>query len=322
MNLFRGESFRGKQHTAYMRKCRQLSMLSQKGSSVRDKYSKLSQAWNGQVLRRGDHAAELDPGPVGEPKVHPNFIGPAGILRTGFLAIGKRFGLRDGISGTHSAMDFMCAAAEACTAAQATEVRKCMENIIADPEQDCLVVSRHYDATPWHVRFGSLHDVLFPHARYLIKEKQADGQVRWKLVPMSVYQGLHPRARLAAGVVEVFAERATMAWYSKLSRTVPEFNRAAVLVPPAILQRANSSVIHAALEKSVPELSIQGIKDYLATGRFCIINDIPDSCNANKRRQRKAKFDMREELCCLYYAGFCAAHLVHRILESATREKN
>ena len=94
-----------------------------------------------------------------------------------------------------------------------------------------------------------------------------------------------------------------------------------MVVSPVVLQRANASTIHTALEKNITDLSTDGIKRFLECGKFCIISDIPDSCSANKRRQRKVAADLASEKHALYFAAGCAAHLVQRTICNTTREK-
>lgn len=255
LGLFGGTLYRSRVHMYHVRKGKELAKLRRNSAGTKRMYGKLKLAWDNQVLRAGDHAIGFDDDgdDTHAQKLHPNMIGPRAILRVSWQGVGKGWAQpAGGVSGASSVLAFSCAAASACSIIQGQAIASTVASILANRHAGGLVVSRHYDASPWHIRFGCLQDLLFPHARYLIKEKGADGQMKWKLVPMSTYQALHPRARMASGVMEIFAETTFMAFTSDLDTDKPTQHHHACLMPPVVLQAASASVIHWALETSIP----------------------------------------------------------------------
>ena len=62
-----------------------------------------------------------------------------------------------------------------------------------------------------------------------------------------------------------------------------------VICHPQLLQRANASVTHSAVEAACPALSAQGIRDLLQQKRFVVVHDCPDNASANARRQHQVR---------------------------------
>eukprot|EP00974_Lingulodinium_polyedra_P070906 6863411-Lingulodinium_polyedra.AAC.1 len=73
--------------------------------------------------------------------------------------------------------------------------------------------------------------------------------------------------------MEVFAERATVSYSLQLGEADAQqhYHREA-LCHPRVLQRANASVLHAALETGIPELSGEAVKAHVQVGKVCIIH--------------------------------------------------
>ena len=160
-----------------------------------------------------------------------------------------------------------------------------------------LVINRHYDATPWNMGFGALDETLHPHARYLLWD---ESKQRFTLVPMNVYRQARPRAKLCFGVLELFAQRAELTYCTHLGESVPRVESRQVISPPVILERANGSTIHTAVESASDELSIPGIQRYLRDKRCVIINDCPDNASSNKRRQAMVADELADDVGALF----------------------
>ena len=80
------------------------------------------------------------------------------------------------MDGTHSGLSMVCAVAAACRRAQLDKLSQTML-MLRDSGNTAkgLVISRHYDCTPWSVSFNQLAEQLTPHARYVVKQEAADG---------------------------------------------------------------------------------------------------------------------------------------------------
>ena len=50
---------------------------------------------------------------------------------------------------------------------------------------------RHYDPTPWSVRFGGLQETLVPHGRYALRGDDDN----YHLVPLKEYRKVFPKTR-------------------------------------------------------------------------------------------------------------------------------
>ena len=72
--------------------------------------------------------------------------------------------LERGLEGTKDIVRFMIATAEACRTMQDAQVSATSVSAMSNPTGGALVVCRHYDATPWTIRFGRLQSKLAPYA--------------------------------------------------------------------------------------------------------------------------------------------------------------
>ena len=91
---------------------------------------------------------------------------PEVVLRVAFASVGfgPHFPGR-GLEGTKDIVRFMIATAEACRKMQDAQVDATIGGAMSNPTGGALVVCRHYDATPWTIRFGRLQSKLAPYAR-------------------------------------------------------------------------------------------------------------------------------------------------------------
>jgi len=298
----------------YARACRGEHVERRKSERVKKRYMKLRGAWNSMRLRAGDCAQDVD-GTRGH-SMRANQFTTIGVLRTAYRCIGKGSVDREGIDGTTGSMNIACGVASASCIAQAQVVAKTFDEVVSSDSSGSLVVTRHYDPTPWKVSFGRLQEALYPHARYLIKENN-----RFRLVPLDRFRQTCPRARLSFGVLEVMAQRASVHWATRLSDDVPLVHNHEIICPPVVLQRANASCIHSAVEQAVAELSIPGIKQYLEKKRFCLLHDCPDNASAMKRRQAKLIKELSGTPGAFVNTMGCCAHKVHRVAVTSTEEE-
>ena len=242
---------------------------------------------------------------------------PAAVVQHAFRSVGVKGGFqRRGLDGCHDQLQLSAGVASAACLAQAETCSKTFQDIMRDDSKGALVVTWAFDTTPWRLRFGALQEILYPHARYAV---QKDG--KWTLVPLSTYQKLRPGVRMSTGVLEAFVQRATVCFADGLGSEVPQIVQHEIISPPVILQRANASNIHAAVEVSgVPEVSIDGLKRYLKAKRLLILAEAPDNASSIRKRQKAVAKMLADVPGALYAPSGCAAHKLHRAIVAATGE--
>ena len=311
-------------HMAYVRKCLELADERQNREQAGQQYGSLQKAWNSMRLRLGDQAQDL-PGTTavrkrraaiggpGEPKVrrpHPNQWCTDGVLRVVWKDLGKRRVDLEGLDGTHNTLDATAAVACACDQLQTSALS---EHVKQREDGECHVVDRHYDASPVRLSFTQpdVREKLMPLARYFVK----DGN-RWKAVPYSAYRELNRRCMIRFGVLEVFAQTAS------ISSTCPGGLVQSVdfLVPPSILARAASAVIFSAVQSIAP-LSADSLRALSKRSTAVFLNDCPDSASSNTRCKAYTAALLRDLPNLLLCLTACCVHLFNKVVVYATRAK-
>ena len=170
-------------------------------------------------------------------------------------------------------------------------------------------LASHYDCTPFHVRFGVLADVVSPHARYLRFNEHED---RWEALPARKFVETTGRELPQHGVVEILAQQMEVhcrTQTGRMSRTV--------LVGPRILQNQRASCLITAVNKGVPQFSIDALNKMCAeagyTG-YLIFMETPDNAKACKRKVYATMQRLNKSQRVLFVAGGCAAHKLQRIV--------
>jgi hypothetical protein len=109
-----------------------------------------------------------------------------------------------------------------------------------------IVISRHYDFTPMKFDFGDLQQRVMPHARYyrLVDSK-------WTAL---THEELGERGgRVRFGVLECMTQTVSVYYPGEHGPEALEIH-----VPPLVASSSAASCLFTALEKSVPQLNLEG----------------------------------------------------------------
>ena len=206
-----------------------------------------------------------------------------------------------GMEDTRRYLMAMCVAAQVGDEAQTYAVEEVREQMLQGKVSH-FVLCRHHDSTPHYIHFGNLHAELCPHARF--PHKAEDG--KWRLLDLRSYQSLHKGAKPGRGIVELFAQHASLHWQT----TIGKRHDRDVLINPQLLVNNRASSIYNAVENAIPAFSIEKLREVMEKGavRFSIISELPDGHSANVRKRCMTASELPENV--LYHDGVCAGHRV------------
>ena len=295
-------------------RARRIELRMNKPDDGEVKYRRLAKGFNKFVLRSGEKAQPglkelrrrdgrlrgVRDATLG-PAEHANTINPEGVLRVGFDPHPRK---RQGVDGTSHIMEFQCAIAAVCDRL----MRRAVSQKLQDNTSEALVIWRHFDPTPQKVRFGTLQEDLFPHARYLIRVED-----KWKAVTLAQFRKVRPKARLQFGIVEVMAARFDLC----VASLGGELDKCQLLLPPCVLQSTRAGVVIACLNSILPELSVEAL---LKRTTFTIVHDAPDAATGMTRCKAYFSEVFAKRSLLWYVPAVCSAHQLHRTMVSTAED--
>ena len=249
----------------------------------------LRTVFNRRQLRHGDKVVDRD---IRVPRsVRSDQWDTRACQVVAYAHVGGRFGPRGeehcALGETHRLAELVSAVAAVHVAAQSRGLAEILADCRAGKFAG-LVLQRGYDATPWITRFGALQSIVFPWARYFVKEGTGQDE-RWKVparfslaakwaraalhaapacdrcrrkpvhtqvVTLDQWRELHKGSVPGVGCLDLLAQMVELSWVSLNG----EVDRGDILVPPTFLQSGRASTIFAAVERSIPQLSCAEIK--------------------------------------------------------------
>ncbi len=314
VGLWRGAKRGSQEHMVYVRTAKRARKVERDAPEVQHKSDLVARMWNSQRLRVGDTIV-TDDRATGSQQAHANAWATSGVLRTAFGSVGKGCIASSGVDGTKNTLDCISGVAAAAVLCQIEKVEAHLVSL-QEGGSESHIVGRYYDATPMRLSFQrpELRQLLMPLARYLLKDEISG---RWKTVPFEVYSKVHPHSKLKCGVLEVFAQQATITSTNADGLWVQR----ELKVPPCILAHANASCIHAACER-VPGLNLESVKQLCAKSKAVFLNDGPDNAKANTRKKQFVAKELRHVDNLLMNHTGCGAHLLHRVIVTALPESD
>ena len=173
-----------------------------------------------------------------------------------------------------------------------------------------VFINRFYDSMPWHLSFGRLQQQLMPLARYFWWNEAED---RWVVMNFDEYKEKYPcRSIFQIGTLDVIASSVEVSW------VLPSYEAcgARLMLAPQIVERGNASTLHSALEQGSDAMSLPNIRRMAAVCPWLILNEQPDACPSNGRRQAKVIEDCRDMPNVVQARGKCGSHQAQRIVAS------
>ena len=236
----------------------------------------------------------------------PNRFLDSFLLRAAYLQIGQQTNVRQGIDNTHKEL-VMLSAASVARGFQEKWIRGVIKDQLVGPRRP-LFINRFCDCTPWQLSFGRLQSVLMPMARYFHWD---DDLKRWQVMALDEYQKKHHSCNLIhTGTLDVMASAAEIHW------VLPNYeaHAARLMLAPQIVEKGNASTIHSALEQGAAAVKLDAIRTMAASCPWVILNEQPDACPSNGRRQAQVM-----EMCAdlpnvLHTRGRCGSHQAQRII--------
>ena len=188
------------QRAAYARSFVEKSSKSKSSKSKRDrsnKFDKLADAWDGMTLRHGELVDRSDGkrhkrDPADATSLHPNQWTIPGLLRVAYRNVGSH---RLCLSGIGLTTHGEAALSVTASLIEHLQAERLSEELLAVSNGNfrSLVLNINHDASPMLLKFGRLHSVVSPHARYLFYDKEKG---RWTLKSFEVFKGLTKKRRL------------------------------------------------------------------------------------------------------------------------------
>jgi hypothetical protein len=234
----------------------------------------------------------------------------SGLIRLAAASVGKRAFNRSGLGESNKTLSALSSVAHICTTLLANRVSRAFA-AWRHAARSLWVVARHHDATPVKVFFGSYRQQVSPIARYLAKG--ADG--KWARLTMEAFQKLSNKAVPSIGVVELFAQTATVCHTEFQDDERNKWTVRDIKVQPKVLASSNASCIFSALE-SVPEISIPKINEL--SKYLTIYCERPDGASSNKRKMAATGCKLGPNV--LYDHGTCIAHGLQRVINHSFDE--
>jgi hypothetical protein len=306
--------------TKHMRSVAKSRLQDRKQSEELRGLRALRLTFNRRQLRFGDQV-RIDFGRAPkEPRIHANQWTFAGSVLAAYRSVSSQGGIgsRRGIVGlgqTCRGLEVSSAVAQAHRAAQSVGLRECCVIPAQRDELTSIVVTRGFDCSPLPVNFEQLQPVVASHARYFVKG--ADG--KWSSVCLEAYRAMDGRLGIPSrGVLECLGQSFEVAWLRKDSLV----GSAQQFLTPLFVQKANASCMMTAIDRSVPDFSMERLVDMAKHVRYIFLSMAPDQCPANTR--------LRAEMCelvqpCenLFISPLpgCSIHMLHRIIVHAVKEQ-
>ena len=299
-----------------MRECKEKKALETQAETERQEKKALEGAWNQQRVRAGDMVSD---GPSSSSAMadggrrHANQWLMDGVLRAAYQQVGQKKTVRYGIDSVDHELAVMSTVAGVGRCLQETWLSETIESEIA-VAQRCPFINRFYDCTPVRLTFGRLQSTLMPLARYHWWDKDLQ---QWESLTMDQYRQrtCKPQMLLRSGTVDIMATGADVTWVTPTL----ESRRISSLCAPQVVQRSNASTLHTALESAIPALDHSSIKQLAERCPWVVLNEQPDACSANGRRQLHAMGLCEEIPNTLHHCGKCGAHQCQRIIETTCR---
>lgn len=299
--IFSGDERRGERKAEHMRLCKKLKLLHSREGLTEDMQA-VAHFFNAGKLLQGDRLPGGTLG-CGEQRVDKKFNLDACALHT-WKSLGKRSFDRNGVEGTHHGLEITSCLASAAARTQQQWLSEQVEHIAQ--HKYVPVLQRHWDATSNRLAFGSLQDVLAPHARYSMK----DAAGNWSLVNYREFKKKYKVARY--GVVELLAQGGTIHWWTGQD----EIDGCRWVLPPCVIQNGGSSCLFRAVQYSVEPLTPVGLRHLCSRVPFMFVHDHPDGCAPNKRAMAAGKETLPSN-CFDISDGTCASHQCWRIAHKA-----
>ena len=188
-----------------------------------------------------------------------------------------------------------------CTSAQIAhelQARKIDELMLAPSS---FVLCRHHDSTPMYLHFANLAPQLVSNARYPILE-----QGNWTLVDLSTYMQLYKGAKPSRGVVELFAQHASLHLFDRDGR----IHDNDIILKPKLLTSCRAGCIFEAVDSAIPQFSMEALKKLndSESFRFAVVSELPDGHSANVRKRAATAEKLPGKF--LYHDGICGGHKV------------
>lgn len=183
---------------------------------------------------------------------------------------------------------------------------------LMETEKLCRCIVKSYDATARAMHFGRLQQQVLPTAKFPWYDKALH---RWTILPFDDYMKRCPRRRslLRQGVLELLALSKEI-WWQHRDNTVQGTKH---FQSPLILQAANASCLHAAVETGC--WSYDSIMRLAKVVPFAIVCEVPDFCSSNRRKCMQGSINMLPQRNCMHWRGCCCAHQCHRCIEQCEK---
>ena len=310
-------------HRCRQKFARLLAVCERELQEEQDHAKALGEAWNQEHLRVGDHVTwggEVD-------NTHPNSWSPDYLIKMVCRGIGYPSGSRGReCNRLNTATSSVAMAADDGIAGW---IAKLKTEIVPCDLAKYLMLRLAGDATPVHLRFGPLADVIATSARYWHKENEKSG---WTLMSKAASSKLMLDQKRKAGVFEVYCVMASLHWHAYLEgKPVPRDIH--VHCMPRILQDGRSSTPFNATFRCVPELSWEDICNIckLNTLTYFAICVASDECPAMLRceteladkvkQHNAAHIPTRTATPILLVIIACLFHLAHMMVMRALGKK-
>ena len=115
------------------------------------------------------------------------------------------------------------------------------------------------------------------HARYLLQGNDN----HWRAVPLERYSAATRRSAPKVGVVELLAQNMTICYFDNEGQTQHARD---IFVPPRYIQNNKGSTTYTAVNKGVPQFSIEALCDMCKSARFIMLSEFPDNHGGNRRK--------------------------------------
>ncbi len=290
----------------------------------------VSRIWNKGCLRRGDRLQKCEERPKKRQRrwIHPNAWTCAGTIKLAFSSIGQVVPHNQAQRTTRRELDAIAVVSLAATDFQQQQTRRWEASVrVGSCSTEWIMVERAWDCTPLTVSYGSLAEVVAPHARYWRRPTKGG---RWMLLSHRELQaaGLLKR-KFSAGVLELMAQAGNLVW-SRLESGFLTERSAPLLFPPCYLPRSSASNMWAALDTAAPSLTgarLPGLCSQVRVVNLVLPADLAGSCSRLKHGiahacQLHNKQALRSEAGVVVIIDVqCLGHVAHRIIEATFRSQ-
>lgn len=291
--------------------------------ALKNKLDAQMQHYNKRKLRRGNQVADQSEASAGAVlSTNGNEWVPEGVLLESFRGLG---GFGGGSGKLSSRMpDMMTLTKMAWEFFQTNALNSLLRKPL-----DLLWVQRAYDGTPKVLTFDRHQAVAAPTARYWElrakdrAESQAnngsgtgsgsgnvqaeEGQQRWRAIKYEDHMALNGNRKPMSGTLDCLGVAGTVHYKEtgtdrSLRSASGEETRVSTVVSeelPAkmlVMQRGNSSCLHACIEAAAPALREKALAEVAARGTLVVLGDTCDMCKVNTRYKAGRRHRLRKEL--------------------------